>query len=151
MFDTNAFDNLVIHWPVIREHLLCKRDNAENIELLITHIQLDEIAQMPPQKSEHAREMLELIKTISPKKIPVSAVVGVAKVGLCVVTNDEDKYDSLLNTTHSNIEDSLIGSAANRMNCSLVTDDKRFIKKLKMNSIECLCFNDFLGELGIIT
>ena len=59
----------------------------------------------------------------------------------------ENTYKNLLNQNRSNIDDALIGDAAKRENCTLITDDTRFINKLNANGISTMKFSDFLNSI----
>ena len=62
------------------------------------------------------------------------------------MADKNDIYSKLLNSTHSNVKDAMIGSTAKREHCCIITDDKRFLKKLRDNHIENIMFDDFINS-----
>lgn len=56
---------------------------------------------------------------------------------------NDTTYQDLLFDTKSNINDAMIGEAAKREGCILITDDKRFIVKLNKANIPNMTFDEF--------
>ena len=137
MFDSNAFDKLLR----VLDNL---RQNIHKFDFYITAIQIEEIANIPDIKSEKRVCNLLALCELRAKLVPVSFVFNHSRLGFCCFGDDEnDIYSLLLNENQSNVNDALIGEAAKREGCILVTDDTRFIKKLTDNNIPTITFQQF--------
>lgn len=140
MFDGNAFSSLLsseIDWVTFFSKY------KEDYEFFITSIQIEELAKIPDQHLEKRIGPLLCLCAMNVKLVPTIAVVGHARLNMCVLANGEDMYSKLLNTTHSNVCDAMIGDAAYREGCILVTNDTRFIAKLKKNQVPTMTFQEF--------
>lgn len=51
--------------------------------------------------------------------------------------------------SRSNVKDAMIGEAAKREGCTLVTDDTKFISKLHKVGIPTMTFDEFARNAGI--
>lgn len=137
MFDTNAFDKLM----AVLDEL---RDNAGKFDFYITAIQVEELANIPDSKKETRICNLLAFCEMRAKLVPVSLVLNHTRLGFCCFSDEnDDTYSLLLNENQSNINDALIGEAAKREGCTLVTDDTNFSKKLKKANVSYITFDDF--------
>lgn len=141
MFDTNAFDKL------IKNDLWEKIISTEKYEYYITSIQIEELASIPDEKKEQRILNFLALCAMKVRLLYVPAVFGYARFGFSVLTDINDIYSKLLNCTKSNVKDAMIGSTAKRENCCVVTDDKKFIKKLNENLVDTMKFDDFVNSL----
>ena len=78
------------------------------------------------------------------KMVPNIFVLGYGRFGFSVLAGENDTtYEDLLFESRSNVKDAMIGEAAKREGCILVTDDSRFITKLNKASIPTMTFDEF--------
>lgn len=142
IFDSNAFDKM--HSS---ENTLNKISTSDKHEYYITSVQIEEIGNMRDEKREQRIRNLLALCRIRAHLLYTPAIVGHARAGFCVVTNEDDIYKDLLKATGNNIPDAMIGSTAYREGCTVVTDDKRFSNRLKAHSISAMTFDDFMQSL----
>ncbi len=71
-------------------------------------------------------------------------VLGRSRLG-CATFSDCKLYYKLLNKSKNNVCDAILGQTAFDSNLTLLTEDKRFYKKLKCNNIKVLCFEELKG------
>ena len=139
MFDTNAFDKILNSSDDLELITAC----GEN-EYYITSIQEEELGSIPDDYRRQA--LLSACKKVA-LKTPTPAIVGFSKVGDCMPTDADDVYFDLLLETHSNVKDAMIGSAAKREKCTVVTNDKRFTKRLKQYKIPTTEYENFIKSI----
>lgn len=135
MLDTNIFDML------LKVDINSLVSNSE-YEFCVTSIQIDELCRIPDE--EKRSRVMQIISKLQAKLLYTPAVLGVARVGLCVVTETNDVYGNLVKANASNANDATIGSTAKREKCIVVTEDKDFTKRLKAQDIDTISFKDFL-------
>ena len=138
MLDTNAIDKMYNDLDII---VACNK-----YRYFITSVQVEEIKQIPSYMKEKKIQDFLAMSTIQPVSLPVPAVVGVAKVGDCV-PSDDSIYLDLLKETHSNIKDAMIGAAAKREACAVITDDVDFSKRLNKYGVHTMTYNEFRDSL----
>ena len=143
MFDANAFSYLL---KQNKFNLLEK--STDKYEYYITEIQVRELAEIPDHKRDWRIAHALCLCKMRAKLVNVRGVYGITHYGCCSYSNEtENTYKKLLNQNRSNIDDALIGDAAKRENCTLITDDTRFINKLNANGICTMKFSDFLNSI----
>lgn len=146
MFDTNAFSSLLtsdVDWYSFFSA------NKNEFEFLITAIQVEELAQISDKDKEKRICHLLCLCCMNVKLVPTIGVVGTSRVGLCVLKNEHDIYTQLLNKNHTNVNDAIIGDAAYREGCTLITDDRKFINKLNAVQIPTMTFREFCENIGL--
>ena len=141
MFDTNAFDKILNSSDDLEILTVCG-----NNEYFITSIQEAELESIPDDCRRQT--LLSVCKKVA-QKTPTPAIVGYSKVGDCVLVDADDVYSDLLLETHSNIKDAMIGSAAIREMCIVVTNDKRFSKRLTQYSIPTMEYEEFIKSVKV--
>lgn len=146
MFDTNAFTALInssMDWTKFFQI------QKEEIEFIITSIQVEELAKIPDTDQEKRIKHFLCLCSMNVKLIPTMGVFGYTRFGLSIFGDGEEinVYNSLLNNEKSNICDAIIGATAYREKCILITNDKRFRKKLISNSINTKTFEEFCDYL----
>lgn len=142
MFDSNAFSSLLnsnVDWANFFSECEGK------YEFYVTAIQIEELAEIPdPKKELRIRHMLCLCK-MRARMVPNILVLGYGRLGLSVLADEnESTYEDLLFESRSNIKDAMIGEAAKREGCTLVTDDTKFISKLNKVGISTMTFGEFM-------
>ena len=139
MFDSNVFDEIYNSTEAL-ERIVSLKEN----EYYITSIQKSELESI---SDETKKQALLSICIVVAQIMPTSAVVGFSRVGDCVVVDEDDVYSELLNATHSNVKDAMIGSAAKREGCTVITNDVRFSKRLKKCQIPTMAYADFMNNV----
>lgn len=139
MFDTNAFDKMLRMEDDFEIIVAC-----DNNDYFITSVQKEELENI---RDDNKKQALLAMCTIVAKTTPTPAVVGYSKVGDCLLVDNEDIYFDLLLETHSNVKDAMIGSAAKREKCTVVTNDKRFSKRLKQYQIPSMEYEEFINTI----
>ena len=142
MFDSNAFDKMIsagIDLDRIAE--------STKHEYFITSIQIEELASIPDEKKEQRILNLLAMCKINARLLLTPTVVDHARIGFCVFANENDAYNDLLKCTKSNVNDAMIGSTAKRENCTVVTDDDDFSKRLAKLAIPRMTYEEFIQSL----
>jgi hypothetical protein len=122
MLDANEYDKLLEH-PDSYDKLLGLLAEGK-IELLSTHIQRDEILATPdPAKKARLEALLTHVRMIETRGV----VVDLSRVGLARLGSDEE-HRIIYHVRHR--KDGLIAATATSDADTLVTDDKRFAKRL---------------------
>jgi len=145
MFDSNAFSTLLnsnIEWTKLFDK--CKG----KYEFYVTAIQIEELTEIPDDKKElRIKHMLCLCK-MRAQMVPNIGVLGYGRFGFSIFADEKDTtYKDLLFENRSNIRDAMIGEAAKREGCILITDDTRFIKKLNQVGISNMSFEEFKNSI----
>lgn len=141
MFDSNAFSSLLnsdMDWT----NFFSKCEGK--YEFYVTAIQIEELTGIPDSKKElRIQHMLCLCK-MRAKMVPNILVLGYGRLGLSVLADENDTtYEDLLFENLKNVKDAMIGEAAKREGCTLVTDDTKFIAKLHKVGIPTMTFEAF--------
>lgn len=141
MFDSNAFSSLLnsdMDWT----NFFSKCEGK--YEFYVTAVQIEELTEIPDSKKEsRIRHMLCLCK-MRAKMVPNILVLGYGRLGLSVLADENDTtYEDLLFESRKNVKDAMIGEAAKREGCTLVTDDTKFISKLHKVGIPTMTFDEF--------
>ena len=141
IFDSNAFDKMKD--SDVLERIISSKTN----ELFITSQQVEEIGNIPDCKKEKRIQLLMILCKMRARLLYVPAVFDKGRFDCSVFTEEDDVYYDLLNQTHSNQSDAMIGSTAKRENCIIVTDDIDFAKRLKKHDIQTITFEEFVDTL----
>lgn len=140
MFDCNTFSKLLqlSDW----QEFLAKA--RAKYELCVASIQVEELAQIPDSKKETRIQHIFCLCEMKATIVPTAVVLGYGRLGFCAFADENDTtYEELLNESKNNIHDAMIGDAAKREGCLLITNDDRFAKKLRRNGIETMSFEEF--------
>ena len=141
MFDSNAFSSLLnsnIDWTSFFSK--CE----DKYEFYVTALQIEELSEIPDSKKETRIQHMLCLCQMRSKMVPNMLVLGYGRLGLSVFADENDTtYESLLFESRSNVKDAMIGEAAKREGCTLVTDDTKFISKLHKVGIPTITFDEF--------
>lgn len=130
MFDSNAFDALVEGRISLN---LIQKSKEKSYEYHITHIQTDEIADIPDSKKDKRKLMILFLTSVKPDVIPTETfVLDHSRLDFGKLGNGEI-YKQLVKEDNSNINDALIGETSINNNFLLITDDKEL--RNKVNSL----------------
>ena len=142
MFDTNAFDKM--HSS---ETDVARIIESNKYEYYVTSVQIEEIGDIPDEKKEQRIKNLLALCMLRAHLLYTPAVFGYSRFGYCIIADENDIYEDLLTDSRNNVKDAMIGSTAYRENCTIVTDDKDFTKKLKAHSISTMTYDEFMHSL----
>ena len=141
MFDSNAFSSLLnsnIDWT----NFFYKCEGK--YEFYVTAIQIEELTHIPDSKKESRIRHMLCLCLMRAKMVPNILVLGYGRLGLSVLADKNDTtYEDLLFESRKNVKDAMIGEAAKREGCTLVTDDTKFISKLHKAGIPTMTFDEF--------
>lgn len=128
VFDTNTFDEILAGEMPLD---LIKKSISLGYRYFITHIQTDELSNIPDNKKDKRAKLVLFLSSVSPSLIPTeSFVLGYSRLGFAKL-GTPGFYEKLLNENKTNIKDSIIGDTAIKNNFILVTEDDKFFKKIK--------------------
>lgn len=141
MFDSNAFSSLLnsgLDWT----SFFAKAES--NYEFYVTAIQIEELSQIPDSKKELRIQHMLCLCQMRAKMVPNILALDHGRLGFSALANESGStYEELLFESRRNVKDAMIGEAAKREGCILVTDDSNFISKLKAANIQTITFNEF--------
>ena len=145
MFDSNAFSSLLnsdLDWT----NFFSKCESK--YEFYVTAIQVEELTNIPDSKKELRIQHMLCLCQMRAKMVPNIAVLGYGRFGFSIFADESDTtYEELLFENRSNINDAIIGEAAKREGCTLVTNDIDFIRKLNKVSIPTITFDEFKSSV----
>lgn len=140
MFDTQNYD-LIVSNSLIKP--INEMITEKKIEVLCTHIQNDELQDIPDEKKR------ALVSQIIRKQVPtVGGVYGVSKYG-CGTYGDGSvngiSIDQMRSSAKKHTKDALIATTAAKYADVLVTEDKRFTNRFReiCSSCEVWSFDQF--------
>ena len=146
MFDSNAFSSLInseINWP----SFFAKHESK--YEFYVTAVQVEELSEIPDDKKELRIQHMLCLCAMKAKLIPNILILGYGRLGFSVFADAKDTtYAELLFENRSNVKDAMIGEAAKREGCVLVSDDGKFIKKLNKVGIPTMTFAEFIQSVN---
>lgn len=144
MFDCNTFSKLLklSDW----QEFIAKA--RVKYELCVAAIQVEELAQIPDDKMETRIQHILCLCEMKATIVQTAAVMEHGRLGFCAFADENDTtYEDLLNESKNNIHDAMIGDAAKREGCLLITNDCRFKKKLCRNGIDAMSFEAFAASI----
>jgi rRNA-processing protein FCF1 len=127
MFDTNSFDKILSGEVNINA---IKKSINLGYRYFITHIQTDELSNIPDNKKDKRAKLVLFLSAVAPSLIPTeSFVLGYTRLGYGKL-GTPGYYEKLLNEKKTNIKDAIIGDTAIKNKFIIVTEDKGFTKKI---------------------
>ncbi len=144
LLDSNALDPLLAV-PGSFEAL----DDAvrsSKLEILFTHITVDEIAATPDLGKQ--KLLLNLLVFLG-RAIPTAgAVVGFSRVSFCrVMAGDDYTFEPLTSGNVKHVRDALIAHTALKEGCTLITNERRLKGRAREQAVEVLTTAE-LAEFG---
>ncbi|WP_432015611.1 hypothetical protein [Streptomyces cucumeris] len=144
VLDSNAIDPIA-DIPGAYE-VTRKAIDDNKIELLITHVNIDEIAAVPDLER---RSSLLLILCDLGKLVPTgAAVLDYSRLNFCRLHDDEEATEALRSGNIDHTRDALIAVTAEVEDCTLVTNERRLTNRARDRGIEVLTTQELLAELG---
>ena len=120
----------------------------DKYEFYVTALQIEELSEIPDSKKETRIQHMLCLCKMRAKMVPNILVLGYGRLGLSVFADENDTiYEDLLFESRNNIKDAMIGEAAKRESCTLVTDDTKFIAKLHKAGIPTMTFEEFARNI----
>ncbi len=144
MFDTNSFDKILSGDIPIE---LIKKSISLGYRYFITHIQTDEVSNIPDNKKDKRAKLVLFLSAVAPSLIPTESFVlgytrwGYGKLGTA------GYYEKLLNENKTNIRDAIIGDTAIKNGFIIVTEDNKFINKIEVLGGTAITSEDFISKL----
>jgi len=146
LLDSNALDPLM-YVPGAFELL---RDAVESgeLEILVTHVTIDEMAATPDLDK---RQWLLVLLFALGRMIDTSgAIVDFSRVNFCRVMDDDDEsIDILRSASVRHSRDALIAHTALMEGCALITNEKRLTARARDKDVEVLTTTELLAEFGL--
>ena len=148
VFDTNAVDPLADSpgaFDAVKAAV-----QAEQLEVLYTHVTIDELAEIPDR---HRRATLILLLADVGRLVPTgTAAIGFSRLDFCRIgaAEDEDVMEALRSGNVDHTRDALIATTAVFEDCALITNDERLTKRSRERGIEVLSSAQFFDELPVL-
>lgn len=143
MFDTNIFNHILDNKILIENF-------PENLNLFITHIQLDELEKTRDQNRR--KMLLTIFKKIDQENIPTeSLVLSVSKLGKAKLGDENGLYKKIKldldekEIKQNNKQDALIAKTTIKNGLILVTDDSDLLEVTQKYNGEVINLEDFLS------
>ncbi|WP_405626150.1 hypothetical protein OG933_07765 [Streptomyces sp. NBC_00016] len=144
VFDSNAVD------PVAdvsgAYEALESAVNAGKLKILYTHVNIDELAEIPDL--DRRRRLLLLLVALG-NLVPTGATaVDYSRINFCRVSDESDDFELMRSKSIKHTQDALIASTARFEQCALVTNEHRLAKRSRERGIEVLTSAELLAEFG---
>ncbi|WP_282790949.1 hypothetical protein [Streptomyces sp. CC224B] len=149
VFDSNAIDPLAVTEGAFET--LREATASGSLEVLYTHITIDELTAIPDQER---RSLLVLLMVGLGRLVPTgTAAVGFSRLNFCRAGSDADGdlLEALRSGNINHTRDALIASTARYEKCALVTNERRLTARSREWGIEVLTTQELLTEFGAPT
>ena len=146
MFDNCAFDHLLEYTSDFVDFF--ERTSKEN-RYYTTSIQIEEIAQIGDDKKE-----IRIIKTLClaamrPLIVNTDFVFDDCRFGFFEFAPDEDTvFENIKGSSSKMTHDAMIGAAAKRAGCIVITDDAKLTKRLASENIPAMSTYEFYSKVN---
>jgi hypothetical protein len=146
VFDSNAVDPLA-DVPGAYEALEAAV-NAGTLKILYTHINIDELAEIPDL--ERRSTLLLLLVSLGQLVPTGDAVLDYSRLSFCRFSDEQDEeiFEATRSGNIKHTRDALIASTARFERCALVTNEHRLAKRSRERGIEVLTSAELLAEFG---
>lgn len=135
LLDTNAYD------PILADAGLCQAVigacHAGAIELLMTHVQRDELAEMPDSDKRDRALTLPFVMVVT-----YGMVLGVSRLGLARLGEPEE-FEEIRNFSPRHSKDALLAITAKREGAVFVTNERRLSNFARRAAIEVWSSSEF--------
>ncbi|WP_063794054.1 hypothetical protein [Streptomyces graminilatus] len=119
---------------------------AGTLKLLYTHVNIDELAEVPDL--DRRSTLLLLLVSLS-ELVPTGATaLDYSRLNFCRVSDESDDFEIMRSQSIKHTRDALIASTARFEQCALVTNEHRLAKRSRERGIEVLTSADLLAEFG---
>jgi hypothetical protein len=147
MLDSNALDPLLDAFGAFEA--LDEAVKSGDLEILFTHVTVDELAATPDLEKRQA--LLNLLIALG-RMIPTSgAVLDFSRVSFCRVMSDDDRaFEPLRSQSIRHSRDALIAHTALNEQCALITNEKRLRARARDERVEVLSTAELLAAFGFV-
>jgi predicted nucleic acid-binding protein len=150
MLDTNVVDHLMVHDDLMRvvERLV----GLDQIELLLTHIQIDEVLETP-ESNPKRRTLIDFLGRLPASRVPTAGfIIGRSRIGHARLGDDEGRkqFEELRRGNLTHTEDAAIAATASVEGAVLVSCEGRkgrAVERARSNGIESLHVSEWEAEL----
>lgn len=148
LFDSNALDPLLAQAGAYE--VLYGAVSTGKLEVLYTHVTVDEIAATP---DEEKRQWLLNLLVFLGRPIPTSGMaLNFSRLDFCRLMADDDAtFEPLRSGNIKHSRDALIAHTALHEGCALITNEKRLTACGKKQGVEVLTTAELLAEFGFIS
>jgi predicted nucleic acid-binding protein len=133
MIDSNIHDKIVLSSNTMERIESAIRSNQ--LTLISTHIQRDQLLNIPNSKALHREAVLQVPTVINRTS---GAIWGVSKWGAATWTTSRDRHviKGVMTVDGNHSEDALIAASASALADVLVTEDKNLLKRLRKLALD---------------
>jgi len=148
MLDTNIFDKIINNEKL--EIRILELKNSEQIKILTTHIQIDELGAIAD--TARRKKLLKCVNEICECIPTMGVVLDVSRIGMARLSDGEE-IEKIRQGNLKRTQDALISSTASSDTDFLVTEDRSFATRVKRNltNVQVLNFNEFVRKLNDIS
>lgn len=147
LLDSNALDPLLTQSGAFE--VLDQAVSSAKLEILFTHITVDEIAATPDL--EKRQWLLNLLVFLGRPILTSGAVADFSRLNFCrVMADDDDTFEPLRSGSIRHSRDALIAHTALNEGCALITNEKRLAARARQQGVEVLTTPKLLGEFGLV-
>jgi len=145
LLDSNALDPLLTKFGAFEA--LDQAVSSASLEVLYTHITVDEIAATP--NLETRQWLLNLLVFLGRPILTSGALADFSRANFCrVMAADDDTFEPLRSGNIKHSRDALIAYTALNEGCALITNEKRLAARAKDQGVEVLTTTELLAGLG---
>jgi len=144
LLDSNALDPLLTKFGAFEA--LDQAVSSASLEVLYTHITVDEIAATPDLKTR--QWLLNLLVFLGRPILTSGAVANFSRANFCRAMADDDTFEPLRSGNIKHSRDALIAHTALYEGCALITNEKRLAARARDQAVEVLTTAELLAELG---
>jgi predicted nucleic acid-binding protein len=143
--DSNIFNKIVNEPGAFA--LVTRLVRRGAIELLVTHVQIDQIA--ATRDEERRKKLLRVVPLC--REVPTHGLIyGVSKYGKARYTSEPVSRDVAAIQRRNKAKDALIGATAKWDGATLVTEDRKFHEDASGLGIAVLWWSEFIAHLRAI-
>ncbi len=147
LLDSNALDPLLTRSGAFET--LDQAVSSGSLEVLYTHITVDEIAATPDLETR--QRLLNLLVFLGRPILTSGAVANFSRANFCRVMSDDDgTFEPLRSGNIKHSRDALIAHTALNEGCGLITNEKRLAARARDQGVEVLTTTELLAELGFV-
>ncbi|WP_309029320.1 PIN domain-containing protein [Streptomyces alfalfae] len=149
VFDSNAIDPLAVTEGAFEA--LKEATTSGSLEVLYTHITIDELTAIPDQGR---RSLLVLLMADLGRLVPTgTAAADFSRLNFCRVGSDADSdlLEALRSGNINHTRDALIAATARYERAALVTNERRLAARSREWGIEVLTTQELLAEFGALS
>ena len=139
MLDSNAYDPIIDDLDLWR--LTIETCQSGRIELLLTHVQYDELCDIPQEERRNRAASIPFVVTPT-----YGLLLGTSKVGLARF-GEPDKVEAIRNQSDRHSRDALIAATAQHEGATLVTNDDRLTRRARQVGVEVWSSAEFAAFL----